>query len=385
VIELGGGWHAILGYLGTHLQDQTPVFDRETVRAGNTLWQVVSSSGDALMTDGSVTRVKDGGYILHYERNIDQPPAKIWAALTDPAIAKNWLGTVEADLRIGGRYVIHFHDNKVVMTGVIRALEPEKLIEYTWLENYGMPQSAVRWTITAQKSGCKLTLTHTFPPGCKPEEIVSFGEGWHSFLDALRIAAAGGDGREIAYCDGRTTGLTARYTRLVETAPQLTIDGTLHETQRGEPFVHFERLLDQPTTKVWAALVEPAVLANWLGEVEVEPRVGGKYVVRTPFAMNGAITVFEPQKVLEYSWVEDIGLPPSHVRWELAPSQAGCRLTLTHTFPKGLRRADLVPFLGGWEAFLDAVADGANGTKVPNIPYEPYDVQYRAKYLEDTP
>ncbi|HEX4304147.1 MAG TPA: SRPBCC family protein [Rhizomicrobium sp.] len=163
------------------------------------------------------------------------------------------------------------------------------------------------------------------------------------------------------------------------------IDGELRDAD-GETVVRFDRVIDRPPALVWAALTDPKVLANWLGDVEIEPRVGGKYVLTfrdSGSVMTGVITVFEPERVLEYSWLEKIQapqMPQSTVRWALTAAGEGCRLVLTHSFPKGVARKDILPFLGGWEAFLDALARGADGAFIPYASDEPYMARYRVKY-----
>jgi uncharacterized protein YndB with AHSA1/START domain len=54
--------------------------------------------------DGSVERTADG-WVVVFDRNIDKPPEKLWSALTDPERLANWLGDVEVDLRVGGKFV----------------------------------------------------------------------------------------------------------------------------------------------------------------------------------------------------------------------------------------------------------------------------------------
>jgi uncharacterized protein YndB with AHSA1/START domain len=164
------------------------------------------------------------------------------------------------------------------------------------------------------------------------------------------------------------------------------IDGVLSETVEGGRQVRFARRIDRPVARVWAALTDPKVLANWLGDVDIEPRVGGKYHLtfrESGFTMTGVITVFEPEHVLEYTWLEKMEapeMPQSLARWEISAAEAGSLLVLTHRFPKGVARKEILPFLGGWEAFLDALAQGADGTFMPYAPNEPYMKQYRAKY-----
>lgn len=161
------------------------------------------------------------------------------------------------------------------------------------------------------------------------------------------------------------------------------IDGVYRVTENGEHEVRFDRRYDQPVAKVWAAFVDPVVLANWLGDVEVDPREGGKYVIHfrnMSTVMTGVITQFEPPRVLAYAWLENYGMPQSHIRWELLVEGAGCRLLLTHVYPPNCERKDVIPFLGGWHAFLDAIGRASAGEFVPYQDEKPIDAQYRAKY-----
>jgi uncharacterized protein YndB with AHSA1/START domain len=148
--------------------------------------------------DGHVEREAQGGWVVAFDRRIEQPPEKIWGALTDPNRLANWLGDVEVDLRVGGAFIIRFRKMTVVMTGKITALEPGHLIEYSWLENYGMPASVVRWEIVPDTGGCRLKLTHRFPAECQLKDLTSFMGGWHAFLNAIPIAA---DGTFVPYAD----------------------------------------------------------------------------------------------------------------------------------------------------------------------------------------
>lgn len=141
--------------------------------------------------DGSVQQTAEGGYVVAFDRRIERPPARVWAALTDVQILRNWLGEVELDLRVGGSYIIRFRKIPVVMTGRITALEPGHLLEYTWQENHGMPASRVRWEVQPAAGGCRLRLAHTFPVECVLKEIVSFAGGWHAFFNAIPSAADG--------------------------------------------------------------------------------------------------------------------------------------------------------------------------------------------------
>jgi uncharacterized protein YndB with AHSA1/START domain len=322
---------------------------------------------------GSVTRAKDGGYVLHYVRRLDKPPAKVWEALTDPASLARWLDRADVDLRVGGKFVIHFFDGKETMHGVIRALEPERLLEYSWDET-GAPESVVRWTLAPDGAGSRLTLTHILPHGAESGLARELGGGWHILLDALAL----GEGRHDA---AKTRASEERYGKLVEAAPVRAIDGVL--TDGEAPVLRFERVIARPVAKVWAALTDERILKKWLGDVICEGLAGGRYVIRFrehQSAMNGTIAVFEPERVLEYSWDEGPKIPRATVRWELTSVEGGTRLVLTQRFARGTAVADVLPFFGGWEALLDALAEGADGRFMPYIDDTPYAAFYREKF-----
>src|SRR5215470_10647503 len=128
--------------------------------------------------DGSLRKTEQGGFVVAFDRAIERPAARVWAALTDPRILANWLGEVEVDLRVGGNYIIRFRKMSVVMTGRITALDPGRTLEYTWLENYGMPASKIRWEVSPSDRGCRLQLSHSFTAESALKEIVGFLAGW---------------------------------------------------------------------------------------------------------------------------------------------------------------------------------------------------------------
>ena len=46
------------------------------------------------------------------------------------------------------------------------------------------------------------------------------------------------------------------------------LDGTVARRLDGGFVVAFDRLIGRPAEKVWAALTDPKILADWLGEVQ---------------------------------------------------------------------------------------------------------------------
>jgi uncharacterized protein YndB with AHSA1/START domain len=164
---------------------------------------------------GTITRKANGQTILFYERELSHAASEVWKAITDAKVLGTWLCEVDVDLRIGGRFVIYFHDGKEIMNGAIVALEPGRLIEYSWDEQQ-MPVSRVRWVVEPTGTGtCRLTLTHSLPAGFKDANIVELGGGWHAILDAL---PHGIDSRLPAYDKNGLAALEARYGELFREA-----------------------------------------------------------------------------------------------------------------------------------------------------------------------
>lgn len=128
----------------------------------------------------------------------------------------------------------------------------------------------------------------------------------------------------------------------------------------------FERRIPRPVEKVWAALITPARIEDWLcARAEVDPRVGGRFHLafhRGDHRMDGTITRFEPPVVLEYSWPEGAAHGDSVVRWELHADPGGTRLVLTHTLQAG---GDLIGFGSGWHWHLDALAHAVDAVATP--------------------
>jgi uncharacterized protein YndB with AHSA1/START domain len=102
--------------------------------------------------------------------------------------------------------------------------------------------------------------------------------------------------------------------------------------------LRFERLLHHPPPEVWAALTDPDQEAWFSGNVEIDLRVGGRYVTHheTGDTVVDRIVRLDPPRLLEHTFWEHIN-PDSTVSYELSDQDGGCLLVLTHR----LSRADL--------------------------------------------
>lgn len=131
-------------------------------------------------------------------------------------------------------------------------------------------------------------------------------------------------------------------------------------SRAGDTFeIVFERKIAKPIEKVWAALTVPERIADWLGIVDLDPKLGGHY--RLKFStddpgMVGEIIAFEPPRLLAHTW-PDPDHPSGIVRYELEPNGAGCRLTLVNSgLPGKYARS-----IAGWHVFLDAIPGATEG------------------------
>ena len=126
----------------------------------------------------------------------------------------------------------------------------------------------------------------------------------------------------------------------------------------------FVRDIPHPQAKVWAALTDPAQLGRWapfeadrsLAETGAATLTMIDGETRMPLAAT--VTTAQPPTLLEYTWGED------HLRWELAATPTGTRLTLRHT----LADRDFVPKVAaGWHLCLVVAGRLLDGDDVAPI------------------
>jgi uncharacterized protein YndB with AHSA1/START domain len=117
-----------------------------------------------------------------------------------------------------------------------------------------------------------------------------------------------------------------------------------------------ERDLPHPPAKVWRALTQCAMLADWLMANDFAPNVGHKFNFRsTPMPQwNGVIDcqvlAIEPEKRLSYSWAA-LGLE-TVVTFTLTPKASGTHLRMEQS---GFHSEEDNNYRGatyGWQRFV---------------------------------
>src|ERR1700733_5140803 len=108
---------------------------------------------------------------LTLKRHLKAPPAKVFAAWTDPEKVKHWMGPgeikvlhVETDPRTGGRFNWGMrapNGEEHAVSGVYREVVPNEKLVFTWAwKSTPERESLVTVLIKPDGDGSLLTLTH---------------------------------------------------------------------------------------------------------------------------------------------------------------------------------------------------------------------------------
>src|SRR5260370_19182089 len=148
---------------------------------------------------------------LTFVRHLPGPIERVWAYLTDPTFLVRWFSDGVVADRVGGE--VRF---EMGATGRVTVYEPPHLLEYTWNEEEGsvgpVADSLVRWELSEEGSGVRLTLTHSRLP---ENEVFGHGAGWHAFLERLAACVRGRDPEPF---EGLYARHKAEYGSLVQSA-----------------------------------------------------------------------------------------------------------------------------------------------------------------------
>ncbi len=120
------------------------------------------------------------------EREVAFPPEKIWRALTQPHLIEEWLMNNDFKAVVGHSF--KFRAEWGAVDGRVLAVEPNKMLSYTW-GAYGL-ESVVTWTLTPTSTGTQLRMEQS---GFRPDQQQAYQGakgGWQRFLAALEQVLA---------------------------------------------------------------------------------------------------------------------------------------------------------------------------------------------------
>lgn len=124
-------------------------------------------------------------------------PARVWKALTDPALLAKWLMPNDFRPEVGHRFTFWTDPRPGagfdgVISCEVLASEPERLLRYSW--RGGPLDTTVTWTLVAEGRGTRLFLEHDgFDPGDPAQQLTRriLDGGWRSnVMSALRAVLA---------------------------------------------------------------------------------------------------------------------------------------------------------------------------------------------------
>lgn len=122
---------------------------------------------------------------------------------------------------------------------------------------------------------------------------------------------------------------------------------SLQVAQSGETDIIVRRDFAHSPARVWRALTEPALIAQWLGgpnpmmHCEIDARPGGSFRYEWPeFTFSGPILTAEAPHRMTHE--EQFSGDPAyrvHITTDLAPQGSGTRMTMVMRYPDAASRA----------------------------------------------
>ncbi len=124
--------------------------------------------------------------VLRFRRDLDHPPPRVWAALTEDRHLAGWFPTTVEGARLSGaplRFTFRESEGAPFGGEMIR-YDPPTVLELRWGDDL------LRFDLEPARGGegCVLTLTVTFPEHGKAARD---GTGWHVCLEQLAYVCDG--------------------------------------------------------------------------------------------------------------------------------------------------------------------------------------------------
>lgn len=269
------------------------------------------------------------------------PVTRVFAALSEAAGLEEWFAEhVQVEPRVGGAFRFwgrHTYGapTHAQATQRLTRYAPARELAFTWtLHDCATEVTYMLATDPEAPNGTVLTGTHIFertPVMARAQSMVD--DLWRLNMGNLQAHLAGGAGVIL---------------------PDYTDDS---------PTIRTSITIDAPRERVFRALLDPALLNQWIATVaEVEPRAGGRYVYGwkrdqdgSPMGPTRILELIDNEKlVIDWpDWRGEAGVPVQRVTWLLETVAKQTRLTLIH---EGFARTvDFSDYPFGWGWFLSCL------------------------------
>lgn len=129
---------------------------------------------------------------LVIEKEMPHPPEKIWRALTQGPLIKEWLMDNNFQPVVGHRF--HFRSTPVpnwngVIESEVLVVEPNKKLSYSW-GSMGL-ESVVVFTLVATSGGTLVRMEHSGFSADQDAAYKGANYGWQKFIGNLERVVAG--------------------------------------------------------------------------------------------------------------------------------------------------------------------------------------------------
>lgn len=124
------------------------------------------------------------------ERDIAQPPEKLWRALTQPHLVEEWIG-MKGDLQPRVGHTFRLAGEWGGVDCEVIAAEPNRSLAYTW-SAFGL-ESVVTWTLTPTATGTHLRMEQAGFRIDQDQFFSGASASWPQYVATLEQVAAGLD------------------------------------------------------------------------------------------------------------------------------------------------------------------------------------------------
>lgn len=126
--------------------------------------------------------------VIQLDQFIAHPPARVWAALTQPELLKAWWAAGDVEPVVGHRFWLDMGTFGEQECEVL-AVEPERLFSYSF--GVGMLDTTIMWRLEPENGGTRLSLQQSgFNMDSEMGKQAFFGMsgGWPRLLERIEPA-----------------------------------------------------------------------------------------------------------------------------------------------------------------------------------------------------